>query len=441
MHPRLLASSILVFGLVYSFMSSVRAEDLVEVYKQAATNDAQYRAARAQMQATMEAKPQARARFLPSLRFGAEYSRSSTEVTTGSVTTKDDYPTTAYSLTLVQPLYHADAFAQNDQADAQLNLAEAQFQAEEQFLALRAAENYFSVLSAQDNLAFAKAEQESIGKQLEQTKQRFNVGLIAITDVHEAQARYDLANASVIAAENRLANAWEALRETTGQNYKSLATLSDVPLVPPTPGDAEQWVQGALKQNPGLQATRFALDVAEGEVRRQRGTGYPSLDAVGTYSNSDTTSELTQADTERTATSIALQLNWSIYEGGAVSSATRRAGYDAEQAKEFLEQQRRVVSRQTREAYLAVLANISRVNALKQAVVSNKSALSANEAGYEVGTRTTVDVLNARTSLFLAQRDYAQSRYDYVLATLSLKAAAGTLGVEALQQVNGWLKK
>lgn len=441
MNPRvsLLASSILLFGALYSLAMSARAEDLLEIYQQAVQNDPQFRGARAQMLQTMEAKPLARSRFLPSLDLNANYNRVKTEIITPALG-KDSYPTKGYTLTLTQPLFHADAFAQSEQADAQINQAEAQFKAEELGLTLRVAERYFEVLAAQDNLTFIKGEHEAIGKQLEQTKQRFNVGLIAITDVHDAQARFDLSSADVIGSENRLANAWEALREVTGQSYKALAALiADAPLVSPTPADIEQWAQSALKQNPAVQAARYAMDSAEAEVSRQKGFYYPSLDAVGSYGKTDA-AEAPQG-TEHKDTSIGLHLNWQIYQGGSTQSAVRKADLQVEQARFTLEQQRRNAALQTREAYLAVTANISRVAALKQAVVSHKSALAATEAGYEVGTRTTVDVLNTRTGLFLAQRDYTQSRYDYILATLRLKGATGLLATDDLQQINGWLKK
>ena len=442
MNPRIstLAWSILLFGALYSLAMSARAEDLVEIYNQATENDAQIRGARAQLGQALEAAPQARARFLPSVNFAANYTRSKADVTPSTGGSTGTYPSKGYSLTLTQPLFHADAFAQSNQADALVNQAEAQFKAEELALSLRVAERYFEVLAAQDNLAVVKAEHEAIGKQLEQTKQRFNVGLIAITDVHDAQARFDLSSASVIGADNRLANAWESLREVTGQSYKALATLiSDAPLVPPTPADIEQWAQSALKQNPAVYAARFAMESAEAEVSRQRGFHYPTLDAVGSYSNTDNSDA--PSGVERKYTSLGLNLNWALYQGGSVQSAVRKANFQVEQAKFALEQQSRKAPLQTREAYLGVTANISRVAALKQAVVSHKSALAATEAGYEVGTRTTVDVLNTRTGLFLAQRDYTQSRYDYILATLRLKGATGSLTPDDLKQINSWLKK
>ncbi len=439
------ASTLFVFGACYALSMSARSEDLLDVHRLAMQNDAQLRAARATLNAQLEAKPQARARILPTVNLNADYTETRSERTvdtgTTSTTTKDDYPSRGFTVTLTQPLYHADAFAQLDQADAQVSAAYSDFKAQEQDLALRVAQQYFEVLSAQDNLTFAKAEQESIGKQLEQTKQRFNVGLIAITDVHEAQSRFDLSSAQLIVAENRVANQWDALRELTGAQIKALAPLQpDAPLSPPTPADVDQWVQSGLKQNPSLQSSRFSVEAAQYEVKRQRGIGYPTVDAKGAYSSTDN-SESNNFGAERTATQVWVELNWAIYRGGAVDSATRRAEAQFQQAKESMELKRRDISLRTRASYLGVQANISRANALKQAVVSAKSALSATEAGYEVGTRTTVDVLNARTQLFLAQRDYAQSRYDYVIAVLNLKSSAGSLETDDLQQINGWLKK
>ncbi len=443
MHSRLplFASSLVLFGACYGWSHAARSEDLVDIHKLALQNDTQLSAARAQLDAQLELKPLARARLLPSLNLSADYTRTRSSYTSNSTTVDDNYPSRGFHVTLTQPLYHADAFAQQDQADAQVNAAYSDFKAQEQNLGLRVAERYFAVLAAQDNMTFAKAEHESIGKQLEQTKQRFNVGLIAITDVHEAQARFDLSSAQLILAENALANQWESLRELTGTNVKSLVPLQpDAPLLPPTPADPEQWVLSALKQNPALQSAKFSVEAAEQEVKRQRGIGYPTLDVAGAYNNTDN-SESLNFGAERQSTSVWLELNWAIYKGGAVDSATRRAAAQLEQAKQNMEQQRRSITLKTREAFLGVQANISRANALKQAVVSHKSALAATEAGYEVGTRTTVDVLDARTQLFLAQRDHAQSRYDYVLAILQLKFSAGSLEVDDLKQIDGWLKK
>jgi outer membrane protein len=275
---------------------------------------------------------------------------------------------------------------------------------------------------------------------MEQTQQRFDVGMATITDVTEAQAAFDLANAAVIAAENALANANEQLRETSGMYLDNLSGLqADSPLVSPEPANIDEWSQTALSQNPSLVVAKANVDTAGQTIELQKSGHYPSLDLVA-QKNYDSQSDGNFSGSSKTHTeAIGLQFNLPIYAGGAVVSRTREATYRLDQAMQNEEHQRRAVTRQTRESFNGVIAGISRVNALKQAVVSNEKALESTEAGYEVGTRTTVDVLNARRNLFSARRDYARSRYDYILDSLRLKQAAGIVTVQDLEQINSWL--
>jgi outer membrane protein len=265
------------------------------------------------------------------------------------------------------------------------------------------------------------------------------VGLIAITGVHEAQARYDAARANVITARNQLDNAREVLREIVGGELGELLKLKDpVPVLDmPTPADLDHWSQVALDNNPGVMAARYALEVARQEVEAQRSGHYPTLDLVAGYSALNSGAILSaDANTAR----IGVELAVPLYAGGGVSAATQQARYNEEAARESLEQQRRAVSRQVRDAYRGMEASISRVKALKAGTVSAASALEATEAGFEVGTRTLVDVLNAQSELFRSQRDYAQARYDYVLNLLTLKQAAGIVAADDLAEVNAWLE-
>ncbi|WP_295537635.1 TolC family outer membrane protein, partial [uncultured Thioclava sp.] len=320
------------------------------------------------------------------------------------------------------------------QAGAHGDKAEADYGAAKQELIVRVSSAYFDVLAALDNVEFSRAEKEATARQLEQAKQRFEVGLIAITDVHEAQAQYDLTVAQEITADNTLANTREALQEITGQYDETLQVLRDeIPLLEPVPSDADAWITQARQQNLSLQAARFAASAAKDEISRQRAGHYPTLDFVANKSNSvthSTTGRETDAET------LSLQLNVPLFAGGAVLSRTREAGYRANEARYRLEQTRRGVQRQTRNAYLGVLAGISRVKALEQAVVSSKKALEATEAGFEVGTRTIVDVLLSQRELFRAQRDHARSRYDYLLNTLRLKQSAGSLAVTDVEAIS-----
>lgn len=405
--------------------------DLLELYAQAKESDPQLRSARAGYEATREGANQARAVLYPDIRFSANTAKNDEE---GA-----DYSSNGWTLSLTQALYRRDRFVSVTLSDLQTNKAQLDLTAAEQTLIVRLAERYFDVLAARDNLEFAQAEEKAIRRQLDQTKQRFEVGLIAITDVHEAQARFDLAVAQKIVATNQLANARESLREVTGQHPQELRTLSaKVPLVMPDPANVESWGTAALEQNPLVGSARLSSESARADIDRLRSGHYPTLDLIASRNHSDVGGGATgprEADT----TSLRLELAIPLYQGGLVSSQIRQSEQVYNQALEGLEQQRRAVERQTRSAYLGVVASISQVNALEQALVSSKSALQATEAGFEVGTRTIVDVLDAQRELFRAQRDVDRARYDYVLNSLRLKQAAGSLEEPDLRQINGWL--
>jgi len=316
--------------------------------------------------------------------------------------------------------------------------ADAQYEAARQDLIVRVAQAYFNILTAQDNLEFAQAEKKAIAHQLDQARQRYNVGLSAITDVKEAKASYDLAVASEITAQNQLDTAREGLREIIGQSPASIAPLAQVRLVSPHPQDIKRWVDTALSQNLGVLASEAATRVAKDDVERQRSGRYPSLDVVASHSYSDNIGA--GFGSKGTDSSIGLQLSIPLYSGGAINSRTRQAADLYSEAQDNLEKQRRTTVVQTRDAYLTVEADISHVKALKQSLASTQTALEATQAGFQVGTRTIVDVLNAEQQVFGAKRDYAKARYGYILATLKLKQAAGTLNATDLDQINAWLK-
>jgi len=431
-----------IFLLSFSF-STVFAEDLLTVYQLAIQNDPTFRAAEAEYRAQLESKTQSVATLLPTISASAHYSEQNNETVGGSSPGTQDYKTNGYNLSLTQPIYRQANFVALSQADATVAQAEANYQNSQQDLILRVTTQYFAVLAAKDDLAFAKAERKAIKEQLIQTQQRFNVGLIAITDVHEAQARYDQAVASAIIAENTLSISREILKEITSKYHESLSPLSiELPLIRPEPADIDQWIETAKAQNALLMANIKNVDIARDEVSRQRAGHYPTLDltASKTYTDYGTGVAIGTGASETDNNSISLQLNVPLYQGGIVNSRTRAAAYRLEQARENLEQQKRATERQTRNSYLSVIAGISTVKALRQALASSTVALEATQAGFEVGTRTAVDVLNSQRELYRARRGYAQVRYAYVLETLKLKLAAGTLSVVDLEQLNPWLK-
>lgn len=440
--PHIWSRSLLTLSILAA-TALAHGDNLLDIYKQAAQGDPQIRAAAAAHRAALEARPQSMAAFLPQVSANGSAARNRQEVANSSSTLISNrtsiFNTRGYGLNLTQSVYHHDYYAQLRQADSRIAQADATYGAAEQDLIVRSATLYFDALAAHDSQSFAHAERDAIARQLEQAKQRFEVGLIAITDVQEAQARYDLTVAQAISADNLLDSQDEAVRELTGAQHEHLSGLGEtLPLAVPEPNDMAQWVDTALKQNLQLSAAQAALQTAQDEISRQRAGHLPSVDLVGSHAFQNIGGG-SFGGRENTDDSVALQLNVPLFSGGLVSSRTREAVQLKEQSREQLEQIRRATERQSRDAFRGVMASISTVTALKQAVTSNQTALEAAQAGNEVGTRTLVDVLDAQSNLFRAKRDYARARYDYLLNTLRLKQAAGTLAPKDLEQVNGFL--
>lgn len=434
--------SLLVFlGLVIPLPGF--ADDILSVYQLAVESDPQLQAAKAAYQATLEVIPQSRAALLPNL--GA----------TG-VVTRDRYhnrnpaagePENTYATNktfgaqLTQAIYQRESFLKLEQTDTVVAQSKAQLTAAEQDLILRVATRYFLVLGAQDNLAFVKGDKEAIGRTLDQAQQRFDVGLSAITDVLEARARYDIAVSDEINAEKLLADAREALREVTGVEPGVLEVLQpEIPLIPPDPAVEEQWVTVATDQNPLLLAARAATETARQEIDIQRAGHYPTLDLTADYAWRNNDFGGFGISQERNDSSIGVQMTLPLYTGGLVSANTRQSQHQFTQAQETQVQQRRATERQARDYFRGVMTGISKVTALKQAVVSNEKALEAAEAGFDVGTRTIVDVLDTQRDLLSAKRDHARSRYDYLLDILRLKQAAGSLEENDLRLINALLQ-
>ena len=438
-------------------------EGLIEVYQRALANDPAVREAEATYLATAEVKPQARSALLPGLTFGAARAHrfTDTEVRSGATDPITGLPlgtrqqfeqdTTGYSITLTQSIFDWSQYATLRQADKRVVRAETDFEVAKQDLILRVANTYFNVLAAEDNLASAGAARESVSRQLEQAQRRFEVGLIAITDVQQSQAGYDDATALEIEAQRLLSTAQEQLREIVGELIADLAApMDDLPLLTPDPANADEWVQAALASNLALQSSRLAADVASDEVDIQRAGRLPTLSLSASYNDDEQNrvQTLFRALVERTPStqlpqgrSWTLDLRFPIYTGGLNRSRIQQSVYQQRAASETLERIARQTERQARDAYLGVISEISRVRALRQAVESNRTALRATEAGFEVGTQTTVDVLASQNNLLDAETRYSRSRYDYMINVLRLKQAAGDLTEADVAQVDGWLEQ
>lgn len=437
------ARALLLALLAAASLASAAHTDLLGALDAAEQSDPLYRQAQQQALAIAEEIPQARAQlWLPNINFTAGISHVEQTLSGGfSLASSDNSPTYAnkeYRINLAQPVYHHDRYVLLRQADKRLRQAQYEVLAARQDLMLRVAERYFNQLAAHDSLVFAKAETESLKSQLDQAQQRFEVGLIAITDVQEAQAGYDRAQAAQIGAENEVENANEALREVTANYDLDLAPLGEgLPLVVPEPLDIERWTATALERNLSLSAATMAADIAHQEIRRQYAGHYPSLDIVGGHSFNKQGGRFGNLSLDQN--DIGIQVTVPLYEGGQVVSRTRAAEHQSNAALERLEQTRRAVHRETRQAYLGVVTKISSVKAFAQAVVSSQTALESTHAGFEVGTRTAVDVVAAERSLYQSKRDFSRARYDYIIETLRLKKAAGSLQPEDLMATNSWL--
>ena len=422
---RVLATGVFLLAI----SSAAPGENLFEVFEAALGSDPEFLATGADHRAAREIRPQALAGLLPSVRLSLDTQWNERQ-------RRRDFRSDNLVLDVAQPLYRRDRQVELEQADSRIARADALYVAARQDLMVRVAERYFGVLEAEDELSFAQATLEAFEQQLAQSRQRFEVGLIAITDVEEAKAGFDLSRAQLIAAENALDIAREALRETTGTYQERLAPLGDMPLVMPDPADIDQWTQTALERNQRLLAARHDSETARREIERMQAGHSPTLDAVGSLGLNDSESGML-GETRRAH--VGLRLNLPLYSGGSVVSRTRESRHRYQRTLNVLERERRRAQRETRDAYLGVDSGISRVHALEQAVRSSETAAEAIEAGFQVGTRTSVDVLDAQRDLFRARRDLSEARYSYLLDVLRLKRAAGTLAQDDLELISIWL--
>ncbi|HAN67932.1 MAG TPA: hypothetical protein DCQ70_05500 [Halieaceae bacterium] len=437
------------------------AESLRDIYELALANDAQLKAEEAQYKANLETENLGLSALLPQVNANYNYTdvdRGSTDESFSvdggigggleTVQTITDIDTTrdGYEVSLNQALFDLPAWFTFQSGKEFTKQAEATFAANQQNLIVRVAEAYLLVLRAQDNLAASRAAEKAFERQLEQTQQRFEVGLIAITDVYEAQAARDLAQVNRIVDENNVSVALERLSVLTGRAHSELDVLKDDFAVnPPVPADRAAWVEFALENNFSLQASRYAEEAARQLAKANKMEHAPRLSGSYTYSDYETEGDLTRTpatgfetspDSELDENVWQIRLDVPLYSGGAVSASRRQAAQEFNVARENRINLARTTVTDARSLHMTVISDVSRVAARAQAIVSSKSALDATQAGYEVGTRNVVDVLNAQNTLFAAERDYANSRYDYILNSMRLKAQAGLLSPEDVYRLD-----
>jgi outer membrane protein len=445
-------SAVLMAGAFLTLDAS--AADLIQVYRQALTNDATFASARAQAQAGRERITQGRAGLLPNVALSGDITRGNTDQSgyPGQTILQNgveipfpgsDYTTTSknYTVVLQQPLFRWDRWETYQQSKLQQAISEAQFAQAQQDLITRVAQAYFDVLSAQDTLESTRGQKAATTEQLASAKRNFEVGTQTITDTHEAQAAYDLVVAQEIAAVNDLENRKSALQAIIGTPPSQLATLRPgVTLAPPQPANVDQWVSAAENQNYAVTAAQLSLGVAQRDISRNRAGHYPTLDLVASSQHRDVGGR-TFASGKTTSNAIGVQYSVPIFSGFAVTSRVREAIALEDKARNDLEANRRQAALTARQSFLGVNSGMAQVKALEAAEVSNNSSLESNKLGYQVGVRINIDVLNAQRQLYQTRTQLARARYDTIVAGLRLKAAAGSLREEDLLPVNALLQQ
>ena len=446
---RIIAAGLFLSATMIS--PAVLAVDLVGVHDMALKSDPILQAAEFRRLATSENKRQAWANLMPQVDLSGSMTRGDSETSIAGQQVSDvDVDNENYRIELRQALYNQANYEQLDIARSQITQAEADYETAFQDFLLRVSESYFLVLTNIDGVTFAEAEEEALQRQFEQAEQRFEVGLTAVTDVHEARASYDNARARAIVARNNLEDAKEALRELTGVYFEEYDRLQAVlPLVEPEPANAEDWVEFALAENPAVLAARAAYDVADANMRLERTGHFPTLDFTASRNEFTNNEFLIRDDFQQPIgttglevddTQYFLTLRIPVFSGFRVTSRTKQARYLMDASGQDLDSVQRAAVRNTENSYRAVLAGIQEVQAFEQARISAESALEATQAGFEVGTRTIVDVLIANQRLFQSQRDNSVARHNYILSHLRLKANAGRLDSPDLAVVNGLLE-
>jgi outer membrane protein len=430
-----------LLAVLLAAIAPAQAADLLETFRAAQANDPVFAAARAAQQAGQEKLPQGRSLLMPSVSLNANS-------TFNDQTTKyrgafpfpggnNRYNSHGYGVTLVQPLFRQQNWMLYSEAELQVAQTDAQFKIAEQDLVLRVSQAYFDVLIAQDSVQLAAAQKTAITEQLGQAKRNFEVGNATITDTHEAQARFDLTRAQEVVAQNNLEIKRRGLQQLIDTLPQDLNPLGkEFKLDPPQPTDMEKWVDDAQLHNPQLAIAKAGAELAEKEASRNLGGHLPTVDLVANYSKNYANGSTFGVGSDTINKSVGVQLNMPLFQGGATHSKWREAEANSHRAKEELENARRSVATQARQAYLGVVSGIAQVEALKQALTSSESVLEASKLGQEVGVRTNLDVLNAQQQLYSTRRDLYQAEYNYLLSKLRLKAAVGGLSEEDLEKVN-----
>ncbi len=439
----LLVLTLLSFML---FAPPVSAMDIEEIYELALETDHVTRKAKVVYAGSRETVKQSNARFWPKVSANAFYTQNAQDRivhnydNTSHLYSQPVYATSGYGVSINQPIFDYEAITSSKQARESYELAGIEFNETNHYLILRVITTYIGVLASKEELRYRESERRALSKHLELTKYRQKLGLSALVDVNEARARYDQTLASQTSARIRLSIAKEALREITGQLHDNLEPLSDVaPFIFPDPNDLGYWLDTARQNNYQLQAAQQQIEIARVGIKKQRSPSFPYFSLIASYTYYDDL-ELDYVGVQLETAAITARVNWNIFQGGLINSRVREAKYYKDQVDISLQQQKSLVERQIRDSYYILVGGIARSNKLKKSIISQKTVLEANKAGYKAGKRANIDVIYARTDLYILKRELAQARHDHILHHAILKYNAGLLSVDDIQNINQYLQ-
>lgn len=431
---KLKAKAIFSLCMLSLLTTPIVAENLFQVYQHALSNDPQLKASEAGFLAIQEQKPQALSALKPQVTLsgstGYTLSHQERTQTDGS----SDVYDAGYKFEVKKSLFDKEKKAQVGKANASVAQALANVRNQRQELIIRVADAYFQFLKAQDTLEFRRTEKEAIRRQMIQVNAQFEAGRMAITDVKESQARFDLAVSLEVVAKQQLDLSRENINVITGRYYKKLSAAPlNVRLAPPRPNNIDAWVKQAVVNSKDVEASKHAVNIAQHEVNKQRAARSPKVDLFARHGGNINRIDLKQ---DKLDAAVGIQFNMPLYTGGLITSRIKQARHSLHQSQQQLESQKRLVTQQVRSSYLSLVSGLSQIKALKQALNSTQTAAKATQAGFEVGTRTAVDVLLSLRESFSAKLDYSIARYEYLLNKLKLRKAVGTLSVKDIQEIN-----
>ena len=424
---------------------SAYAAGFLQLYSEARESDPRYVAAKADVDFAQSLVVQSRGQLLPQIGITGSQIKNDTDneqrTILGTVNREYSFTSKNASLNLSQALFRPQAWVGYGQSKAQVLVSEEQLRQARQDLILRLAQAYFDVLLAEVNVSLAREQKGAIAEELKRALRQFEAGVGTVTDINEAQARHDLIAAQEVTAKNTLEAKIHALAIIVGKVYRDIKQFKErPPLEKPEPADVEHWVDFALNNNPALQAKTGLVQVADLEVRKTFSGHLPTVDLVAGRSYAQDPS-FTNLNSTAWSNTVGIQVGIPIFSGGTTQGRVNQAQASRDRATQELEQVRRDVVQGTRQEYLNVVSGLVQVPAYEQAVKSNEIALYSAKKGQEAGLRTSFDVLNAQQLVFGARRDQAQAIYNYLLARLKLRAAAGLLGDDDVAQMEQWLSR